>query len=428
MSKKLYFVLAMLMVVSMLAACAPAAAPTAAPAEPTKAPEAAAPAAAEPTKAPEAAPAEATKAPEAAAPAGALPDVIKIGIVDSLTGGHSAYGIASVDGYKLAHKYRDTALGKPVEFIIVDTKSDKAETALATSRAIADGAVALLGTASSGFSIAMNEVAAEKGIPTVTNFSTNPLVTQGRTTAFRACFIDPYQGWALAKFATEELKAKTAVLLVDISTDYPVGVANFFRTSWNQMTGDPKTLLGYYSIMLGDRDFTAQLTAIKELNPDVVVVPDDYAEVGLILAQARELGMTMPFLGADATDLPEIEEIAGDAIKNNFYMTTHWHADAFANDVSKKFGEYYEKEYNRKPDATAAVSWDAYNMLIDAIERAGSVDPAAISAAMHETKGYQGVSGEISLNESGDAVKPVVVLGYKDGVKQLVAVIQPDQK
>lgn len=362
------------------------------------------------------------------APQETLPDVIKIGIVDSLTGGHAAYGLASMDGYKLAQKHRPEVLGKPVEFITVDTKSDKAETALATARAIADGAVALLGTASSGFTIAMNEVAAEKGIPSVTNFSTNPLVTQGNDTAFRSCFIDPYQGWALAKFAIEDLSAKTAVLLVDISTDYPVGVANFFRESWNEMTGDPKTLLGYYSIMLGDRDFTAQLTAIKQLNPDVVVVPDDYAEVGLILKQARELGMEMPFLGGDAVDLPEIEEIAGDSIKNNFYFTSHWSPDAYTNEDAVNFGKYYEEEYNRKPDAAAATAWDGYNMLLDAIERAGSVDPAKIKAEMYNTKGFEGVSGTITIDDTGDAIKSVVVLGYKDGVKQLIKVIQPDEQ
>ncbi|HMN14192.1 MAG TPA: ABC transporter substrate-binding protein, partial [Bellilinea sp.] len=367
MSKKLFVLLAIVMIFSMVASCAPAA-PTAAPEAP------AAPAAGE--------------APKPAA-GGALPDVIKIGIVDSLTGGHSAYGLASVDGYKLALKHRPEVLGKKIEFIIVDTKSDKAEAALATSRAIADGAVGLLGTASSGFTIAMNEVAKEKGIPSVTNFSTNPLVTQDKPNAARACFIDPYQGWALAKFATEDLGAKTAVLLVDISTDYPVGVANFFRTSWNQMTGDPKTLLGYFSIMLGDRDFTSQLTAIKELNPDVIVVPDDYAEVGLILKQARELGITAPFLGSDAVDLPEIEEIAGDAIKNDFYMTTHWSPDAFPNETSNNFAKYYEEEYGRKPDVTAALSWDTFNMLVSAIEKAGSVDPAAITAALRSTSGFE---------------------------------------
>ena len=354
-------------------------------------------------------------------------DVIKIGIVDSMTGGHAAYGLASLDGYKLANKYRDSALGKKIEFIIVDTKSDKAETALATSRAIADGAVALLGTASSGFTIAMNEVAAEKGIPTVTNFSTNPLVTQGNDIAFRSCFIDPYQGWALAKFAIENLGAKTSVLLVDISTDYPVGVANYFRETWNEMTGDSKTLLGYYSIMLGDRDFTAQLTAIKQLNPDVVVVPDDYAAVGLILKQARELGMTMPFLGGDAVDLPEIEGIAGDAIKNDFYFSTHWHPDAFQNEASKAFGDYYRKEYNREPDAAAATAWDAYNMLIDAIERAGSTDPTAIKEALYKTD-MEGVTGHIKIDENGDAIKPVTILGYKDGVKKIIAIIQPEEK
>ncbi len=362
----------------------------------------------------------------AAAPAPqAAADTIKIGIVDSLTGNHSAYGLAAVDGYKLALKHRDTVLGKPVEFIIVDTKSDKAETALATSRAIADGAVALMGTSSSGFTIAMNEVAAKQGIPTITNFSTNPLVTQGNDIAFRACFIDPYQGWAMAKFAYEDLGAKTAVLLYDVSTDYNVGVANYFRASWAEMTGDPKTLLGEYYIMMGDRDFTAQLTTIKELNPDVVIIPNDYAEVGLILKQARELGLTQAFLGGDAVDLPEVAEIAGDAINNDFYMTTHWSPDAFTNEVSNNFGDYYREEYNRDPDATAAVSWDAYNILLDAIERAGSTDPKAIIEELANTVDYEGVTGQISIDEEGDAIKPVVVLGYIDGVKQLIKVIEP---
>jgi len=362
----------------------------------------------------------------AAAPAPqAATDTVKIGIVDSLTGNHSAYGLAAVDGYKLANKHRDTVLGKPVEFIIVDTKSDKAETALATSRAIADGAVALLGTSSSGFTIAMNEVAAEKGIPTVTNFSTNPLVTQGNDIAFRACFIDPYQGWAMAKFAYEDLGAKTAVLLYDVSTDYNVGVANYFRSSWAEMTGDPKTLLGEYYIMMGDRDFTAQLTTIKGLNPDVIIVPNDYAEVGLILKQARELGLTQPFLGGDAVDLPEVAEIAGDAINNDFYLTSHWSPDAFTNEASMNFGNYYREEYNRDPDSTAAVSWDAYNMLLDAIERAGSTDPKAIRDEMAATTDYEGVTGKISIDETGDAIKSVVVLGFKDGVKQLIKVIEP---
>ncbi len=313
-----------------------------------------------------------------------------------------------------------------MEFVIVDIKSDKAETTLATSRAIADGAIALLGTAGSGFTLSMNSVAIEKNIPTVTNFSTNPLVTQGNDICVRVCFVDPYQGWAIAKFAFEDLKAKTAVLLVDISTDYPVGVANYFRESWNKMSGDSKSILGYFSIMLGNRDFTAQLTAIKQLNPDVVIVPDDYAEVGLILKQARELGLTMPFIGGDATDLPEIEEIAGDAIKNDFYLTSHWNPQAFKNDVSIKFGEYYEKKYNRKPDAAAATAWDGYNILLDAIERAGDTDPANIKKELYNTSGYEGVTGKITIDENGDAIKPVVVMGFKNGVKELIKVIEPD--
>ncbi len=352
-------------------------------------------------------------------------DPIKIGVVDSYTGGHSAYGLASLDGYTLAHDLRPEALGRPIELNTYDVKSDKAETALAASRAIADGNVALLGTASSGFTIAMNEVAAEKGIPTVTNFSTNQLVTQGNDIAFRSCFIDPYQGEVLAKFAYEDLGAKTAVLLVDISTDYPVGIANYFREAWTKIAGED-ALLSYLSLMLGDKDFSAQLTEIKRLNPDVVVVPDDYAETGLILKQARELGLTMPFLGGDAVDLPEFAEIAGeDALKEGFYMTAHYHKDAYDNESAKAFGEAFKAKYNREPDASAATAYDAYNMLIDAIERAGTDDSELIRQEMYNTKDFEGASGTININENGDAEKSCVIQGFVNGEKQIISIVEP---
>lgn len=352
-------------------------------------------------------------------------DPIKIGVVDSFTGSHSAYGLVSLDGYNLAKKYRPEVLGRPIEFIIVDIKSDKAETAVAAARAIADGAVALLGTASSGFTIAMNEVAAEKGIPTVTNFSTNPLVTQDNDISVRTCFTDPYQGWALARFAYNDLGARTAVVLVDLSADYNVGVANFFKTNWKEISGND--VLETFSLMMGDTDFSAQLTAIKNLNPDVVVIPNDYKEVGLILKQARELGLEMPFLASDAADFPEVEQIAGDAIDNNFYLTTVWHPDAFTNKDAVEFGDYWRKEYNREPDATAAVSWDAYNVLVDAIERAGTDDPELIRQELFKTKDFQGVSGTITIDAEGDALKSVPVIGYKDGKKVFIRLIELDE-
>ena len=351
-------------------------------------------------------------------------DPIKIGVVDSYTGGHSAYGLASLDGYTLAHDLRPEVLGRPIELNTYDVKSDKAETALAASRAIADGNVALLGTASSGFTIAMNEVAAEKGIPTVTNFSTNQLVTQGNDIAFRSCFIDPYQGEVLAKFAYEELGARSAVLLVDVSTDYPVGIANYFKQSWKEISGEE--VLAQLSLMLGDKDFSAQLTEIKRLNPDVVVVPDDYAETGLILKQARELGLTMPFLGGDAVDLPEFAEIAGaDALKEGFYMTAHYHKDAYDTEAAKAFGEAFKAKYNREPDASAATAFDAYNMLIDAIERAGKDDSELIRQEMFNTKDFEGASGTININAEGDAEKSCVIQGFVNGEKQIISIVEP---
>ncbi len=399
-----------LTLVLLIAACAPQPA----------APVAEAPAA----EAPAAPAAEAPAAPAAEAPA-ALPDTIQIAIVDSFTGGHAAYGTGSLDGYELARKYRPEVLGKKVVFKTYDVKSDKAEASLAASRAISDGAIAILGTASSGFSMAVNEVAVKEMIPVISNISTNPLVTQDKPNAFRTCFIDPYQGWALAKLAVEEMKAKTAVLLVDISTDYPVGIANFFRSSWNDMTGEPTSLLGYYSIMQGDKDFSAQLTAIKALNPDVIVAPDDYAEVGLIIRQAREMGLTQPILSADGCDLPEIADIAGDAINTGLIFTTHWHEAAYDTEVAKNFGKYFEEEYGRKPDMMAALAWDSYNVLLDAIEKTNTVEKMALIKALEETD-YTGVSGHITFDKDHNANKNVVVLTFKNGERELLNIIQAD--
>ncbi len=352
-------------------------------------------------------------------------DVIKIGLIDHMTGGEAAYGLAAIDAYNLALETYPEVLGRKIELIRADTKSDKAESSLAAENVISQGVVAILGTTSSGMSIAVNEVAFKKGIPVVSNISTNPLVTQGKSNAFRVCFIDPFQGKVLAKFAYENLKAKTAVLLVDISSDYSVGVSNYFSSGWSTITGDAKTLLGNFSIMGGDKDFTAQLTSIKSLNPDVIVAPDNYSEVGLIIKQAREMGLTQPILGADATDFPEIEQIAGDAIKNDYYLTTHWSPDAFKDSPkSQEFLKLFQDRYGRMPDVNAVTAWDAYLVLIDAISRAKSTNPADIIASLKATKDFQGITGVINFDENGDALKPVIILGYKDGLKQYITSIK----
>jgi len=363
----------------------------------------------------------ATPEPEQETP---LPDTIRIGVLDSLTGPHSAYGLGSYDGWKLAAKLHPEVLGRPIELVPMDTKSDKAESALAAERLVEEDVVAVLGTTTSSFSMAANEVFGEFGLPSVSGASTNPLVTMDKPYAFRTCFIDPFQGAVLARFAVEELEAKTAVLLVEITSDYSVGLANYFREEWYNLTGDKDSLLGYYSCMYGDTDFTGQLRAIKDLNPDVIMAPDDYKEVGLMVQQARDLGITAKFLCGDGVDIPEFAEIAGPAV-DSVYFSGHFHPDAPVGDISKEFIEGFRAEYDREPDTMGATAYDAYLVLRDAIERAGSVDGDAIRDALAATEGFEGATGYISMDSQGNAVKSAVVMGFEDQQKYLVAVISP---
>jgi branched-chain amino acid transport system substrate-binding protein len=363
-----------------------------------------------------------TPTPEPAAP---VPDVIKIGYNDALSGWGAAYGLGSYDGIKLGLKQFPTVLGKPIEIVPGDGKAEKSEHALAAERLVQEGVVAALGTSGSSWSMAANEVYDKYGLPSVSNISTNPLVTLNKPYAFRVCFIDPFQGAVLARFAVNELGAKTAAILVDIAVDYPVGLANFFRDEWFRITDDRESLLGYFSLMTGDTDYTAQLTAIKQLDPDVVLIPNEYKEAGLILKQAKDLGLETFWLAGDSTDLPEFLEIAGPAADDWFYFSGHFHADALTGPVAEQFLEAFRAEFGREPDTLSATGYDSYLVLRDAIERAGSVDAEAIRKALSETTDFPGCTGKISLDVNGDAVKQAVVMGFRNGEKYVAATVQP---
>lgn len=354
----------------------------------------------------------------------AIPDVIKIGVLDSLTGPHSAFGLGSYDGFQLGWKMYPEVLGRPIELVPVDTKSDKAESALGAERLVEEGVVAVLGTTTSSFSMAANEIYDQYGMPSVSGASTNPLVTTGKPYAFRTCFIDPFQGAVLARFAVEELGAKTAVLLVEITSDYSVGLANFFRDEWYRITEDKESILGYYSLMYGDTDFTGQLQAIKALDPDVIMAPNDYKEVGLMAQQAQDLGITAKILCGDGVDIPEFPEIAGPAV-DNVYFSGHFHTDAATTDMAMEFLAAFAEEYDREPGTMEATGCDAYLVLRDAIERAGSVDGDAIRDALAATDGFEGVTGVITIDANGDAQKSAVVMGFENQEKYLVTVVNP---
>jgi branched-chain amino acid transport system substrate-binding protein len=352
-------------------------------------------------------------------------DTIKIGVYLPLTGQMAFGGQLELEGVQMAHKEAPTVLGKKVELFVVDNKSDKVEAANAVKRLIEkEKVVAIIGTYGSSLAMAGGEVAEKAGVPMVGTSCTNPLVTQGKKYSFRVCFIDPFQGAGAATYAFNDLKAKTAALLVDVSNDYSVGLATFFTRSFTKLGGQVVANLKYQA---GDQDFTAQLTEIISKKPDVLFIPSYFAEGAIIMKQAKELGAKFRIMGGDAMDNPKIVEIGGAAVEG-FVHTTFPYDPSMTNmsPIAKKFTENWKKAYpSKEPNVNAALGYDTYLMVLDAIKRAGKADPAAITKALAATKGFEGVTGSTTINATHDAEKPVGLVQIKDGKKTYIGSITP---
>lgn len=356
---------------------------------------------------------------------GAADEVI-IGVFEPMTGPMAAGGQMTMEGVNLAIEQTTEVLGRPIKVVLVDNKSEKVESANAVARLIEyEKVVAIVGSYGSGNTIAGGEVANAAGIPVVGCSPTNPLVTLGKPYVFRACFIDPFQGAVMANFAVNELKAKTAVIIQDISNDYSVGLSSFFRDAFIKLTGDPKSVAGVISYQTGDQDFTAQLTYAAGKKPDVVFVPaGQYGDAALIIKQGKEMGITGIFLGGDTWEAPEFIEVGGKAVEGSYY-STHFDASAVTTKAAEKFNKDFQAKYNRLPSAFAALGFDAFNMVIDAIKRAGSADPKAIRDALAVTKDYEGVTGIITLDLNGDAVKDAIIRKVENGEFKYMTTVRP---
>jgi branched-chain amino acid transport system substrate-binding protein len=357
----------------------------------------------------------------------AADDTVRIGVFLPLTGQNAFGGQLELEGVQMAHKEAGTVLGKKVELFVVDNKSDKVESANATKRLIEkDKVQAIIGTYGSSLAMAGGEVSEKAGIPQVGTSCTNPLVTQGKKYIFRVCFIDPLQGAGAATYAYKNLGFKKAAMLVDVANDYSVGLSNFFKKSFTKMGGTVVATLNYQS---GDQDFTAQLTKIIAEKPDVLFIPSYFAEGAIIMKQARELGATFKIMGGDAMDNPEITKIGGKAVEG-FVQTTFPYDPSMKNmnATAKKFTEEWKKTHaaDKDPNVNAALGYDAYMIILDAIKRAGKAEPEAITKALAETKGFMGVTGETTINETHDAVKPIGLIEIKDGKKVYEGEVAPE--
>lgn len=339
---------------------------------------------------------------------------ILVGEVGSMTGGEASFGTSTRDGVDLAVKNINESggiRGKKIRVIVLDDQGKPEEAATAVTRLITqDKVVAILGEVASSRSLAMAPIAQANKVPMITPASTNPKVTQVGDYIFRVCFIDPFQGSVMAKFAAESLKVKRVAILRDVKNDYSVGLANFFQETFGKMGGQIVADLSYSA---GDVDFKSQLTAMRGKAPEAIYAPGYYTEVGLIARQAREMGIKIPLLGGDGWDSAKLTEIGGEAL-NNGYFSNHYSPDD-ENPAIQRFIAEYKAAYGIVPDSMAVLGYDAMMVLADALKRAKSAAGADLRDALAQTKNYPGVTGTITINDKRDAVKPAVVLEVKNG-------------
>ncbi|HCR04517.1 MAG TPA: ethanolamine utilization protein EutJ [Gemmatimonadetes bacterium] len=351
-------------------------------------------------------------------------DEILIGEYGSLTGTTATFGISTMNGIEMALDEVNQSgglLGKTVRVIVEDDQGRPEEAQTVVTKLITrDRVVALLGEVASSRTLAAAPVAQQMGIPMVSPSSTNPAVTEVGDFIFRVCFIDPFQGLVMAKFAAQSLQLTDVAVLRDIKNDYSVGLADVFVENFRTLGGTIVADEGYSE---GDTDFSAQLTSIRARRPQAIFVPGYYTEVGLIARQAKSLGIEVPLLGGDGWDSPSLVEIGGAALEGS-YFSNHYSVDDPSPAIQKFVGDYRDR-YGATPDALAGLGYDAAQILFDAIRRAGSADPTAIRDALAQTKDFAGVTGVTTLDENRNAVKPAVVLQVNDGKLVYVETINP---
>lgn len=356
---------------------------------------------------------------------------LKIGMVYELTGNTASYGTSAANGAKLAFKEINSnggVLGKQIKIVTADNKGEPSESANAMTKLIMqDKVAAITGFTVSSCGIAGSAVAEDNKIPLVAAATVNPRVTVDEKTGkvkdytFRACFIDSFQGTVSANFALNSLKTKKSVIMIDNSSDYSKGLAQIFKDVFTKGGGQVVSEEAY---LQKDQDFKAILTKIKGDNPEIIYLPGYYDDVGKIVKQARELGITVPILGGDAWDSPRLAEIGGPEALNNTYFTNFYSVQD-TNPTSQAFVEAYQKEYGQLPDSMAAMGYDAAYLLVDAIKRANSADSGKIREALVATQDFKSVSGTMNLSSTHDAIRGVVIIEMKDGKQVYKETVKP---
>ncbi len=348
---------------------------------------------------------------------------IVIGGLAPLTGPVATYGVSTSNGIKLAVEEINKnggILGKQLEYRLEDEKGDKIEAVNAYHKLVDSGIDVLLGDVTSSTSEAVASEAVKDNIPMITPTGTQLGITKGRHNVFRACFVDPYQGQILANFV-KELPAKKVAVLTNTSSDYSDGVSNGFIEEANKLGLE---IVAHENYGENDNDFRAQLTKIKDKNPEVLLIPDYYEKNALLVPQAREVGITATIVGADGWD-GTIKQLAKEeqSVLNGVYFANHY----AINDTNPKVSEFvngYREKFGEDPTSFSALGYDATYLLKSAIEKAQSLDSEKLIAAL-ETIEFEGVTGKLKYDQDHNPIKSVTMIEIKDGQYTLKSIVEP---
>jgi len=351
----------------------------------------------------------------AVAGARAAGEPIKIGHYGSLTGKDAAFGVATRKGVLLAVEELNAkggVLGRPIEYLVEDIQSKSGESATAVKKLISrDKVIAMIGANASANSLEAAPICQNAKIPMMAISSTNPRVTEVGNYIFRICFIDPFQGAVLAKFARTTLHAQRIALLTAVNSPYSVGLSDVLRQDFTARGGE---IVAEQKYTEGDKDFRAQLTAIRTTRPDVIAATGFYTEAALICIQARSLGLNIPIIGGDGWEAPQLIELGGKAVEGTYY-STYFSAENNAPEV-RAFVQRYGARWNGEaPEGVSALGYDAMYLISAAIERAGTTDGAKLRDAIAATKDFLGVTGDTTIDEKRNSSKPAVMLVVKNG-------------
>lgn len=357
-------------------------------------------------------------------------ETIKVGLNYELSGNVATYGQGLTEGIELAVEEINSnggVLGKQIELVKADNKSDNAEAAnVATKLITRDKVVAILGPATSGNTKGAIPVATQHKVPLISASATADDITVDsngnvREFIFKTCFSDSFQGFIMANFAFEDLKVKNAAILMDNTSDYSKGLAKSFKERFESLGG---TIVTEQAYQAKEKDFRAVLTNIKSANPDVLYLPGYYEEVGLIVKQARDLGLNVPVLGGDGYDSPKLVELAGNEALNGVYFTNHYSSMDNSPEVVK-FKEAFNAKYGKDPDAFNALGYDLAYFLADAIKRAGEAEPLKIREALEATKNFKGITGTLTVDENHNPIKAITIIEMKNGVQTFLKKQEP---